>query len=174
MNVVQEAARIAAARFAALATSVYGYDPITGALTWKNNKLPAGTNYIAGYGFGTYDPATGSFALVGFTVDGVQYIWGSALLSPAPAQGSSKTESIPSYAVNISEAATFDVYCFIAASGTLGLYQADFGQGSRVIGWKWADFQKLGFVAAKVFEDVLTVNPYVGSAEITAFSVARG
>ncbi len=172
MNVVEEAARIAAARFAALATSVYSGDPLTSDLTWLNNRLTPGQNFLVGYGFGTYDPATGMFNMAAFEVDGVTYVFGSVLQSPAPAQGSSKSDNLPSYALYVAEAMTLDAYCFIA-TGILGLASADYGVGSRVIGFNWTDFQNLTFAAVNVFEDVLTISPAVAAAEISNFAVRK-
>lgn len=173
MNAVEEAARIAEARFAALATSVMAFDPIIGDLTWKNNTITPGQEVLVGYGFGTYDPAAESFTFTAYIKDGVPYICGSAVLSPAPAQGSSKTENISSYAPYTAKPVTFDVLCFIA-SGTLGLLSQDFTSGARIIGLKWEDFQNLSLIADKIFEDVLAVAPAPAApTEISAFAVRK-
>lgn len=172
MNLVEEAARIAEARFAALATSVVGYDPITGALTWKNNKLTAGASVLVGYLWGTYDSATGAFSVWVFESGGVQYACGSVLTSAAPAQGGSKTDSIKSYAPNFTSKTMLDALCFIG-TGTLSVFNQDYGSGARTIGLKWSDFQALSLIAVKAFEDMLEVSPWVAAAEITTFTATK-
>lgn len=167
---LDEMAEIVAARFAAL--GVEGFDPLTADLTWKNNKLTPGELILAGYLFGTYDPATGSFSVLVFEVDGVPYAWGSVLTSTIPSQGVSKTDTIPTYALDPTEAMTLDVLTFLA-SGSLGIHSVDWASGSRVTGLRWADFEALTMINSRVFEDVVTVSPYVTPTEITGFALRK-
>jgi len=169
-NIVDEATRIVEAAFLQLA--VTGFDPLTGAVTWRNNKLPQGTSVLVGYLFGTYDAATNTFKIAGFTAGGVQYGWGSAIVATAPAEGTANTLSILSYALNVAAPTTFDVLVFVA-QGTLGLYAADYKKGSRTIGLKITDFQALTMLATKVYTAQLTVSPALPTAEVVGFSISK-
>lgn len=173
MNLVQEAARIAEARFAALALSVYGNEAITGDLSWKNNALTPGSMFLVGYIFGHHNPATKGFSPLQYKIDAVAFSWGSAIQSAAPAQGSSKSESISSYAPNIVEAVTLDVVCFLS-SGTLGIAYRLGAKGYRVGGLNWDDYQKLDFRALRVFEDVVSVVPKRVTFTLYGFNYPSG
>lgn len=175
VNALEEAAAIVEAKFAekaALQLGVEGFDPLTGAVTWKNNKLTPGASVLVGYVFGKYDEATKTFSIAVFTVDTVQYAWGSVIVATAPAQGATATPSVLSYALNLAAPTTFDVLVFIA-TGTLGAYAADYNKGARTIGLKLTDFQALGFVATKVFIAQITVSPYVLPVEVTGFTISK-
>jgi hypothetical protein len=176
MNILNEAARIVEAAFAqraALAVGVEGFDPLTGKVTWRNNKLTQGASVIVGYAFGSYDSATNKFYLAGFKADNVDYVWGSAIVAAAPAQGTSASPDILSYALNVAAQTTFDVLVFVA-TGTLGLYAADYKKGSRTIGLKLTDFAAITVIGSKVYTAQLTVSPYALPAEVVGFSVSKG
>ena len=174
-NIVEEAASIIEAAFAekrALAISANPGDPLNGSISYKNNKLTPGASVLVGYIMGSYDPASGTFNAVGFTQDGVQYVWGSAMNDSAPAQGQSASRSVATYALNPSQTTTFDVLVFIG-TGQLGAISADYGSGARTIGLKWSDFQALTVLASKPYQAQVTVTPAVAAVEITAFTLAK-
>jgi hypothetical protein len=173
MDALEEAARIAEARFRELALSVVAGDPITGDLQWLNNSLTAGEQALVGYAFGFYDPATDMITLAGVQYEGKVYIVGSVIQSSVPAQGSSKTEHITSYALDVAEPMTFDVFCFIA-SGSVSLLTIGGSQGNRIVGMLSDEFQALTFVVSKIFEDVMTVSPGVSVADISSFIIRKG
>jgi hypothetical protein len=78
-----------------------------------------------------------------------------------------------SYALNVAAQTTFDVYVFIA-TGTLGLYAANYTKGSRTIGLKLTDFQALSMLGTKIYTAQLTVSPYALPAEVVGFSISKG
>jgi hypothetical protein len=171
IDILEEASQIVEAAF--LQLGVQGFDPLTGAVTWRNNTLTQGASVIIGYVLGTYDSSTNTFKMAAFNVGSVQYVWGSAIAATAPAQGTANTLSILSYALNVSAQTTFDVLVFIA-TGTLGLATADYGKGSRTIGMKFTDFQALSMLGTKIYTAQLTVSPYALPAEVTGYSISKG
>jgi len=146
-----------------------GYDPLTGTVTWTNNKLSPNSIFV-GYGFGK---AKGEkFTFVGFTREGKTYFWGSFKYVGIPSKGSSTTTDVVSYALNPSNKMTLDAFVFVA-SGTLNDYVGrDWDKGTRVIGFNAGQFKNLDFAATRVFTDVLTVAPYKKPASVESFSVA--
>lgn len=148
-------ASIASAGFAPLGPTVKPWDPITGALTWKNNGIAQGTYVIAAYAFGWYDPGTGSFQFAGYTHDGKTYIWGSRERPSVPSPGTTETRHIRSYAPEVNQQITFDAFCLIGESVTLGVH----GEGGRIIGLLWDDLKVLPLYAAVIARNALTVAP---------------
>lgn len=181
-GVLQQAARIAEARFArpgglavprALNIDVEANDPITGSLSWNSGDIPQGTALKLGYIFGYLEGE--SFYVYVFSMDGVQYVWGSRLEITAPSPQTSRTDSPKSYALGFDEPTTVDAMCFIGR-GILGVYNADLTAGSRVIGLNWSQFSALTLDAIKVFQNVMTVHPETvppPAAEITGFTITK-
>jgi hypothetical protein len=173
-DILAEATRILAVSFGS-PVALEGGDPLKGTLNWLNHKRTQGEDVFVGYVLGTYNPTTEIFNCAGFTVDGVDFVWGSVAISQAPAQEASKSDIITSYALNVHEPTTFDVFTFIATSaGALNGYGVDWGSGNRFIGLKWADFQALSRLAIEVYQDVITVSPQAPYAKINSLSVVKG
>jgi hypothetical protein len=178
-GVVDEAVRIVEAAFGSLAALVVnGKDPITAAITVKNNTRPSGSVFVC-FVLGSYDPDTKMFTCLGVTVEGVEYIIGSGQGVNLDSPPSQKVVSIPSYAVNVSAQATFDVLCFVTPPTPAGMQWlfGDFGQGSRTYGIQKSSFETVigTAIAEAVFTGIITINPSpeVPSVEIPAISIAR-
>lgn len=176
-DVMEEAARIVAAGFAkqkGLALSVVGEDPITAALGWKNGTIPSGTQVFVGYILGKLNVSDGSFSVYAFTMDSIQYAYGSVLPKAAPAPGASDSVSILSYALDVAAAMTCDALVFVCPAGTLACEQVTFGSGARIVGLKWTDWQALALSAYKIFTGMLTISPKPDPATIMTFSIGKG
>jgi hypothetical protein len=179
-KVLEEAMQIVEAAFGSLAALVVnGKDPITAAITVKNNTRPAGSTLV-GYLLGSYNPDTKVFTCAEVVVGGVDYDLGSAQalnLSTPPAQ---QTLSVPSYAPDVSAPVTLDMLCFVMPpppAGAITWLFGDFGQGSRSYGIRRVDLAALwgSMINGTVFQGVITINPapVIPSVEITAVSVTR-
>jgi len=146
----------------ALALDVNAFDPLSGGITFKNNRITSGTYINQGYVFGIYDEESGSISLVSFTADSTTYIWGVYASTPVPAKGSSRTVTRNTYALEPSETTTFDCLVFIGPEVSLGSFEADYGWGTRMIGIKWADLQPYldTVYDTEIYLDVVTVTPW--------------
>lgn len=175
-NVLEEASRVLAAAFAkqkGLAVSVVGQDPLTAAVGWQNNLIPPGTQTFIGYLLGEDEPATGNFGVATFTMDGIQYAYGSILAKAAPAAGGTDSASVASYAFNVSAAVTWDALVFVVPAGAMAAMTVDWGKGARIVGLKWTDWQALALSAVKVFTAVVTISPKPVPAVISTFLITK-
>jgi len=179
-SVVEEAMQVLEAAFGSLtALVVNGKDPISAAITVKNNTRPAGSTLV-GYLLGSYNPDTKVFTCREVVVDGVDYDLGSAQalnLSTPPVQ---QVLSVPSYAPNVDAPVTLDMLCWVMpppAAGAITWLFGDFGQGSRSYGIRRVDMAALwgSIINGAVFQGVITINPapVIPSVEITAVSVSK-
>lgn len=152
----RNAASIASARYAPLGPTVKPGDPITGALTWRNNGIAQGTNLILAYAFGVYDTQTGTFYYSSYQHQGKTYVHGSRSRLNAPAIGTTLTESITSFAFQVSQQVALDAVCIVGdGSKSFGVH----GENYRILGLLWSDLQELPLYDAKLFPNVLTISP---------------
>ncbi len=169
-NILEEAAEILRARMAAV--SVGEGDPLHGLITWKNNKLDPAELKIIGYIFGelvgdTFQGAT-------FVKDGVTYYWGTMTNIHPPAKGTSRTDDINTYAIyGVGAVTTFDALTFIAEREPLVVTSTGLYPDLRIVGLGVDSFEALTKLAVRVFENMVTVTPYVVPAEITGFIVSK-
>ncbi len=155
--------------------TVYGYDPLTGAVTYTNNDLASGADLIVGYIFGEQQE-DGSFKSYTFTADSTTFIWGTFYEDTAPDKDNSKTTDVLTYALNPSEEITPDAFVFVGEVKTLGTASVDWGSGSRTLGINAQDL--IGYVGYmydnSIIVDVVTVKPWAPEAEVTGFEISKG
>lgn len=178
-NVLEQAAQIAAARFAspyglasprALQLEVEPGDPIRGSLQWNSGDIPQGIAMMSGYLLGQVQGEDFYFAT--FTIGGVTYAYGTRLTLTSPAPKSARTDIITSYAMDFGQTVTLDALCFLA-SGTLATHSSTVNHGSRVIGLRADQINALTFYAGRIFQNVLTIGTPTQAAEITGFSITK-
>jgi len=165
-----------------LALTVEGFDPLTGTVTIKNNKLSSGTYVIVGFIFGNYDSSTKEFTVVNYTKDSTNYAWGSYEPSVSvPSKGNTKDVDVETYALNPSSETTVDIMAFVGpynvdGTAVLRYDSRDWGSGSRVIGINASDLDTYfsNYVYDfEIYTDQVKVKPYTSSAEVTDFSIAK-
>ena len=165
-----------------LALTVEGFDPLTGTVTIKNNKLSSGTYVIVGFIFGNYNSSTKQFTVVNYIKDSTYYAWGSYEPSVSvPSKGNTKDVDVETYALNPSSETTVDIMAFVGpynvdGTAVLRYDSRDWGHGNRVIGINWSDLQTyLSHVYdAEIYTDRVTVTPRASAAEVRGFSISKG
>ena len=163
-----------------LATSVEGFDPLTWNMTWKNNTLATDTPVVELMLPGII--VGNEVSVISITFDGTVYIWCFAGVGHAQSPGQTVTSVARTYAVNLPESMTLDMYTAIMKYTTISEADkayVDGSSGRRLMGIKdttVTNIMKLPVYAQRVFNDVMTISPSAPSgpaAEITGLSVIR-